>query len=112
MHYFTEGWKTHIFFGLHSDPLSQSSVSGDLNSQKQGLLCGIQIQYQEAQDFFNDLKDRMRIGLAEVAKAIIIESGDGDDGDDDREPIKSPIRTKFIDQLGRFSLSLHLFSSV
>lgn len=111
MHYFTEGWKTHIFFGSHSDPLPQSSASGDLNSQKQGLLhvCGIQIQYQEAQHYFNDLKDRMRIGLAEVAKAIIIESGDGDD---DREPIKSPIGTKFIDQLGRFSLSLHLFSSV
>lgn len=54
----------------------------------------------------------MRIGLAEVAKAIIIESGDGDDGDDDREPIKFPIGTKFIDQLGRFSLPLHLFSSV
>lgn len=77
-----------------------------------GLLCGIQIQYQEAQHYFNELKDRMRIGLAEVAKAIIIESDDGDDGDDDREPIKSPIGTKSIDQLGRFSLSLHLFSSV
>lgn len=77
-----------------------------------GLLCGIQIQYQEAQHYFNDLKDRMRIGLAEVAKSIIIENGDEDDGDDDRQPIKSPIGTKFIDQLGRFSLSLHLFSSV
>lgn len=109
MHYFTEGWKTHIFFGFHSDPLPQSSVSGDLNSQKQGLSCGIQIQYQEAQDYFNDLKDRMRIDLAEVAKAIIIESGDGDEGDDDRKPIKSPIGTKFIDQLGRFSLSLYTY---
>lgn len=101
--------KDTFFFGSHSDPLPQSSVSGDLNSQKQGLLCGIQIQYQEAQDYFNDLKDRMRIDLAEVAKAIIIESGDGDEGDDDRKPIKSPIGTKFIDQLGRFSLSLYTY---
>lgn len=66
----------------------------------------------EAQDFFNDIEDRVRIGVAEIAEAIIVESGDEDDSDDEREPIKSPIGTKFIDQLGRLSLSLHLFSSV
>lgn len=66
----------------------------------------------EAQDFFNDIEDRVRIGVAEIAEVIIVESGDEDDSDDEREPIKSPIGTKFIDQLGRLSLSLHLFSSV
>lgn len=66
----------------------------------------------EAQDFFNDIEDRVRIGVAEIAEAVIVESGDEDDSDDEREPIKSPIGTKFIDQLGRLSLSLHLFSSV
>uniref|UniRef100_A0A8W8IRL8 Uncharacterized protein n=1 Tax=Magallana gigas TaxID=29159 RepID=A0A8W8IRL8_MAGGI len=53
----------------------------------------------EAQDFFNDIEDRVRIGVAEIAEAIIVESGDEDDSDDEREPIKSPIGTKFIDQL-------------
>lgn len=50
----------------------------------------------------------MRIGLAEVAKAIIIESGDGDDGDDDREPIKSPIGTSSLINLVGF-LSLYTY---
>lgn len=63
----------------------------------------------EAQDFFNDIEDRVRIGVAEIAEAIIVESGDEDDSDDEREPIKSPIGTKFIDQLGWLSLFTPIF---
>lgn len=63
----------------------------------------------EAQDFFNDIEDRVRIGVAEIAEAIIVESSDEDDSDDEREPIKSPIGTKFIDQLGWLSLFTPIF---
>lgn len=65
--------------------------------------------FPEAQDYVNDVKDDVKIGVPEAADAIIIESGDKNDSDDEREPVKYPIGTKFIDQHDRLSLSLSLF---
>lgn len=61
--------------------------------------------FPEAQDYVNDVKDDVKIGVPEAAEAII-KIGDKNDSDDEREPVKSPIGTKFIDQHDRLSLSL------
>lgn len=63
----------------------------------------------EAQDYFHDVEDKWKKGVAEKIEAIIIESGHKVDSDDERKFIKSLIGIMFIDQLERQSLSFYTF---
>lgn len=47
--------------------------------------------FPEAQDYFNEVEDKVKIGVAEVAETIIVKSGDKDAIDYQREHIKSPV---------------------
>lgn len=64
----------------------------------------------DAQDYFHDVEDKWKKGVAEKAEAIIIESGHKVDSDDERKFIKSLIGTMFIDKLERQSLSFYTLS--
>lgn len=58
---------------------------GDLQSQQQAPL--VYRFSPDAQDYFHDVEDKWKKGVAEKAEAIIIESGHKVDSDDERKKV-------------------------
>ena len=76
-----------------------------------------EIEYRfttEAQAFLKEIGTRVKMGITETNLASIQHYPIGGDRKaiEELEPIRSIAGSKYVDHLGRFGLSLHLFESV
>ena len=66
----------------------------------------------EAQAYFDGVEEKVKLGLRQSSSAVVFDSDDEEEDADESEAIRSIIGIKYMDQLGRLALSLHVFASV
>ncbi|KAK3088184.1 hypothetical protein FSP39_015870 [Pinctada imbricata] len=66
----------------------------------------------EAQELVDQTEEKVRVGILNRSSAVVTDSSDEDIEDSEVEPINCIIGSKYMDQLGRLCLSMHIFSSV